>query len=244
MSDRTAELLAAATLNRGVPLREQIHALVRKTIVTGKLPPGAPVNEIEIATRLGTSRSPVREAVRKLSDEGLIDVLAQNGTFVSRIHRAQVEEAYIIRIALEMESVSRAAFRINAAGVDDLTDIVRAQETALARARYDEAIDRDDGFHRSIAQVSGLSMLWKVVDVSKAQMDRCRMLSLPTPGAGQQTIAQHRAILGALAAGDAEASVAAMRTHLQTSLANSLSRLAAVTGDGGAIARTTGEDGA
>jgi len=106
---RLTEFLQGVTLNRAIPLRDQIYLLVRKAIVTGKISPGSPINEVEIATRLGISRTPVREAVKKASDEGLVDVFAQNGTFVADISRKQVEEAYIIRIALELESIRRAA---------------------------------------------------------------------------------------------------------------------------------------
>jgi DNA-binding GntR family transcriptional regulator len=219
------EFLNGVSLNRAIPLRDQIYTLVRKAIVTGKLAPGAPINEIEIATKLGISRTPVREAVKKVSDEGLIEVFAQNGTFVADISRKQVEEAYIIRIALELESIRRAAPMIATGQIQDLEDIINAHETAVRRSRFDEAIARDDDFHRSIAEVNGLSMLWKVVDVSKAQMDRCRLLSLPSPGAGQETIAQHRAILDALAKHDQAGSMKALKAHLETSLRNTLSLL-------------------
>lgn len=219
------ELLHGASLDRAVPLRDQIYTLVRKAIVTGKLAPGAPINEVAIAAELGISRTPVREAVKKVSDEGLVRVLAQNGTFVADIQRKQVEEAYIIRIALELESIRRAAEVISPSQIQDLEDIVGAHETAFKRARYDAAILRDDDFHRTIAEVNDFAMLWKVVDISKAQMDRCRLLTLPSPGAGHQTIAQHRTILDALARNDPEASMSALKTHLDTSLQTTLAYL-------------------
>lgn len=214
--------LDGVILSRQLPLSEQVYTLVRKAIVMGNLPPGAPINEPEIAGRLGISRTPVREAVKKVSDEGLIEVFAQHGTFVSDIRRSQVEEAYIIRIALEAESVVRASATITQRQLQDIEDIHRAHETAVQRARYDEAIARDDDLHRSIAEVNGLNVLWKVVDITKAQMDRCRLLSLPDPGTGAETIAQHRAIIDALKAGDPERARAAMQLHLATSLGNTL----------------------
>ena len=230
---RFTEFLDGETLNRAIPLRDQIYVLVRKAIVTGKISPGAPINEVEIAARLGISRTPVREAVKKVSDEGLVDVFAQNGTFVAHISRKQVEEAYIIRIALELESIRRAAGTINSNQLDDLESIIDAQESAVRRARFDVAIARDDDFHRYIAEVNGLTMLWKVVDISKAQMDRCRLLSLPSPGAGQETIAQHRSILAALRAHDAAAAMQALQAHLETSLCNTISYLDAEPGGPG-----------
>jgi GntR family transcriptional regulator, rspAB operon transcriptional repressor len=151
--------LDGVLLSRQLPLSEQVYTLVRKAIVMGHLPPGAPINEPEIAGRLGISRTPVREAVKKVSDEGLVEVFAQHGTFVSDIRRAQVEEAYIIRIALEGESVERAAATISQRQLQDIEDIHQAHETAVRRTRYDEAIARDDDLHRAIAEVNGLHMV-------------------------------------------------------------------------------------
>ncbi|MCU0906518.1 MAG: GntR family transcriptional regulator [Rhodobacteraceae bacterium] len=214
--------LDGVQLSRQLPLSEQVYALVRKAIVLGRLAPGAPIHEPEIAARLGISRTPVREAVKKVSDEGLVEVFAQHGTFVADIRRPAVEEAYIIRIALEGESVARAAATITPRQLQDIEDIHQAHETAVRRERYDEAIARDDDLHRTIAEANGLNMLWKVVDITKAQMDRCRLQSLPDPGAGLETVAQHRAIIDALAAGDPDLARQAMLRHLSTSLANTL----------------------
>ncbi|MBN9025506.1 MAG: GntR family transcriptional regulator, partial [Rhizobiales bacterium] len=95
--------------------------------------------------------------------------------------------------------------------------------TAIGRKRYTDAIRLDDQFHRTIAEINNLSMLWRAVDISKAQMDRGRYLALPRPGSGETTIAQHQAILAALAARDGDRAMEAMRVHLDTSLRNTLS---------------------
>ncbi len=218
--DRFVRFLEGIRLNRGIPLRDQVYSLVRKAIVIGKIAPGAAINEVDIAARLGISRTPVREAVKRVSDEGLVEVFAQNGTFVTDISRSQVEQAYIIRIALELESIKRAASVITTEQIQDLEDIINAQEIAVRRERFDEAIERDDDFHRGIALINDLDMVWKVVDISKAQMDRCRLLSLPSPGAGLETIQQHRTILEALSRHQEVESMAALRTHLETSMKN------------------------
>jgi len=230
-SDLTG-FLNGVTITRNMPLRDQIYQLVRRAIVTGRLAPGSPVNEIEIAERLGTSRTPVREAVKRVEDEGLIDVRAQAGTFVRPISRGQVQEAYIIRIALERESVRRAAETISADAVQRLRDIIDLHALSVKRGRFEDAIDHDDAFHRVIAEVNGYSMLWRVVDITKAQMDRCRLLSLPSPGAGETTIEQHSAIVDALEAHDPEAAERAIKEHLETSLSNTLKLLGSIEASG------------
>jgi DNA-binding GntR family transcriptional regulator len=221
-----SDLLANTVVDRIAPLRDQIYHIIRSAIVTGRVKPGEPIDEVQIARQLGISRTPVREAVKKISDESLIHVRAQSGTYVAAISRRQVEEAYIIRTALELESVSRASSLITPAQVNDLEDIVQAHAKAFERAQFDEAIVRDDQFHRYIAEINGLSMLWRAVDISKAQMDRCRHLAaIRGPIYGSRTLAQHRAIIGALKNGDRPASSAAMREHLDASLSYALQLL-------------------
>ena len=223
MVDAPVLQLQLVNLDRKSPLRDQIYQLIRTLVIIGQLRPGQPVNEVEIADQLGVSRTPVREAVKRLSDEGLINVYAQTGTFVADISRRELEEAYIIRNALELESCRRAAKVATTAHIQRLEGIIAVHQAAIHRKRYAEAIRLDDQFHRTIAEVNGLSMLWRAIDISKAQMDRGRHLSIPQPGWGEVTIVQHRAIVRGLSELDAEAAVDAMRQHLETSLQNTLS---------------------
>jgi DNA-binding GntR family transcriptional regulator len=220
--------LQSVKLDRRLPLRDQIYQIIRKLVITGQLRPRQPVNEIEIAERLGVSRTPVREAVKRLSDEGLIEVYAQTGTFVAEISRKALEEAYIIRTALELESVRRAAAAMTEPHAEALEDIIALHETAIRRQRYIDAIALDDQFHRYIAGINDLSMLWRAVDISKAQMDRGRYLSIPQSNWGDITIAQHRGVLDALRVHDASAACDAMREHLDTSLRNTLTLLSSM----------------
>ena len=210
------------SLNRTLPLRDQIYQYIRGLIVSGQLRPGEVINEVAIGEQLGVSRTPVREAVKRISDEGLVNVFAQTGTFVAPISLKGLEEAYVIRNALEMESAKRAASKLTTAHAEILEDNIVAHELAIARAKYGEAIRLDDVFHRTIAEINDFSMLWRAVDISKAQMDRGRYMSIPKPGAGEVTIQQHRLILKALQRHDGAAAAAAMRDHLNTSLRNAL----------------------
>ncbi|MFV0369656.1 MAG: GntR family transcriptional regulator [Hyphomicrobiaceae bacterium] len=212
-------------LDRSIPLRVQISSIVRRLIVTGRLKPGDTVNEPQIAKRLGVSRTPVREAVKRLSDEGLIDVFAQSGTFVTEISRQAIEEAFVIRTALELESVARAAPLMDARHTANLREIMRRHEERLANNQFADAIDADDEFHRYIAEVNNMKLLWRAVDISKAHMDRGRLLVLPQPGQGQITLRQHKAILNALIRRDTAGATEAMRAHLAVTLETMLGEL-------------------
>jgi DNA-binding GntR family transcriptional regulator len=225
VSEGTVLRLDDVALDRKLPLRDQIYDVIRGRIIIGQLRPGQAVNEIDIAKQLGVSRTPVREAVKRISDEGLIDVFAQNGTYITEISRDALKEAYIIRSALELESVRRAAGKMTPEHEEALEDNIAMHEMAITRRRYADAIRLDDQFHRYIAEINGFSMLWRVVDISKAQMDRGRYLSIPRPGSGDITIEQHKAIVAALHDRKPAAAVKAMRSHLNTSLQNTLSLL-------------------
>jgi DNA-binding GntR family transcriptional regulator len=214
--------IEAIRLKRGVALSEQVYQVVRGLIVSGRMRPGEAVIEAALAARLGVSRTPVREALKRISDEGLIEVFAQNGTFIAPISRKALEEAYVIRTALEAESASRAAGRLTTAAAEAFVDNIAAHELAIGRRHFAEAIRLDDTFHRLIAEVNGLHMLWRAVDISKAQMDRGRHLAIPEPGLGAVTIRQHRLILEAMQGGDAPHAAQCMREHLATSLRNTL----------------------
>lgn len=208
-----------APLDRSRPMRDQLYAIIRRRILTGEILPGQVVNEKAIAAEFGVSRTPVRESIKKLGDEGLVDIAPQAGIYATRISRAQVDEAHIIRGALEVENVRRAAARMNPDEASRLEDIQERHRRAIARNRFQEAIDIDDAFHHRISVVSGLPTLWRLVAISKAPLDRCRHMTIPEAGKGEETLAQHAAIIEALRARDAEAAGAAMRRHLETAYA-------------------------
>jgi DNA-binding GntR family transcriptional regulator len=207
--------LSAAKLDRSRPMRDQIYPMVRTLILTGAIRPGETLDEKAIAAQLHVSRTPVREAVKRLSDENLVEVVAQSATRAARIDRTEIEESFLIRRALEMESAAQAASRIRPEHIERLEDCLMLHSRAIARKRYAEAIEQDDIFHRGIADISGLKRLWRAIEISKAQLDRCRHMMLPRAGEAETTLAQHRAIIRALARGDPEKARAAMREHLE-----------------------------
>jgi DNA-binding GntR family transcriptional regulator len=207
-------LPADAQIDRGQPIPEQVYRLLRQAIITLRLPPGATIIEKQITDQLGISRTPVRDALRQLADEGLVTVKPQSGTFVALIDRLQLEEGRIIRRALEIEAVKRAAGRVDEAAIERLTDLLALQERAGKRNNYEDFIAYDDQFHRAINELSGLPRLWRVISGAKAQLDRVRHLSAPIPGQSARVLAQHRAVVAALARHDPEASIRALGHHL------------------------------
>ncbi len=203
-----------ATIDRGQPIPGQVYRLLRQAIVTLRLQPGATIVEKEITDQLGISRTPVRDALRQLAEEGLVNVRRQSGTFVGLIDRQQLEEGRLIRRALEIEGVRLAATRIAERDIERLRDILALQQRAARRERHEDFIALDDEFHRSISELSGHARLWRVISGAKAQLDRVRHMSVPLPGQAQRVLVQHRAIVEALARHDPERGVKALAHHL------------------------------
>jgi GntR family transcriptional regulator, rspAB operon transcriptional repressor len=190
-----------------------IHTQIRQDIVTLRLLPGARLSENELALRFGTSRAPVREALIRLVEEGLIEVQPQRGSFVNRISLAAMQRARFVREALEVSIARRAAER----GLSP-----EAQDKAAAVLEEQEKVQKnpelftmaDDAFHRAIADDVGIAQIWAVIEREKSQFDRIRFLSLPTVTPVGSLIAQHHDILTAILDRNPEAAEAAMRVHL------------------------------
>jgi GntR family transcriptional regulator, rspAB operon transcriptional repressor len=221
------QLLSRTRLDRSQPMREQIYTLIRGLILNGKIPPGEIIDEKEIAARLNVSRTPVREAVKKLSDEHLVDVIAQSATRATRIDKHEVEQAFIIRRALEMECAARAASVVTDAHIEELGEALQRHERAIARKDYEQAIAFDDRFHRLIAQISDLPRLWRAIEISKGQLDRCRFMMLPRAGEAEATLTQHAEIIRALKARSPDHARLAMSAHLERSYFNAARALEA-----------------
>ena len=203
----------------------RVYRELRQAIVSLRLRPGEALSEQDIAQRFGVSRQPVREAFIKLAEAGLVRVLPQRGTFVVKISVHAVLEARFVREALEGEVVARAAGRLAPEALGALDKNLLAQEAAARRADPERFLALDEAFHRSFAQAVGCQRAWRVVEDLRAQMDRVRFLTLPETQAMNRIIAQHRGVLEAVAAGEADAARERMRAHLREIL-KSLPRLA------------------
>lgn len=208
--------LARSRPDRRRPLGPQIYTLLRRAIVRGELAPEEVVDERRIAAELGVSRTPVREAVRRLADERFVDVVAQSSTRVAPLDPVLLEESRLIRRTLEIESAAQAAPRMTARHVATLREALREQRACIEDGRFGDAIEADDAFHHAIASVSGLERLWRTIELEKAHVDRCRHRMLPRPGEAETTLAHHRRLIDALRSGDPERAREAMAAHLDT----------------------------
>ena len=193
----------------------QAFASLRDAIASLRLRPGQSFSEPEVARQLGVSRTPVREAVIRLAESGLIDVLPQRGNRVRKISRKAVEDALFVREAIEVAVVREAATSaLPAAFFTAAGNLIQAQQAAASDDDLQRFLALDDALHRSIAEAAGRNQVWAVVETQKTQMDRVRTLALAGVVPYARIIAQHQAILEAIERGDAAAGEAAVHTHL------------------------------
>jgi DNA-binding GntR family transcriptional regulator len=190
-----------------------IYETVRRDIVRMRLLPGERLSENELGLRFRTSRTPVREAIFRLVDEGLIEVWPQRGTFVSRISMKAVRRARFVRVALEVAIIREAAEQGLSGPAHEAAEGAIAGQRAAGNDP-DLFTDADDRFHRVFADAIGYGDLWAVVENHKAQFDRIRLLSLPNVTPIDLLIGQHRAILDAVIARDPATAETSLRAHL------------------------------
>ncbi|WP_448951896.1 GntR family transcriptional regulator [Labrys neptuniae] len=192
---------------------ERVLAALREAIISFELAPGEDIDKLAICERLGVSRFPVSEALARLQAEGLVEILPQRGTRVSRIRLADVRQSMFIRRALEAQAVRSLALDHDDKLLPALERNLRYQQAAV------EAADRrgfhllDLEFHLILLDALGFARVKSAVEAARANLDRVRRL-LATPRRNTHTLAEHQAILAALRAGDAEAAVQAMEAHL------------------------------
>ena len=198
----------------------KIYSDLRTELVSLQRRPGEVISEAEIALSYGVSRTPVREAILKLSDEGLLEIFPQSGIFVSRIPIAALPEAILIRKSLEATTAQLAAERAAASQILVLQAILERQREANAAKDGDAFHRADEMFHATIAEVAGYPGIWKLIQQVKVNVDRYRLLTLPQQGRIARVIVEHEAILSAIAAHDASGARTAMEIHLESLLDN------------------------
>ena len=196
---------------------DQIYETLRRAIVRLEMEPGAAISEKELCGRFEVSRTPVREALQRLAEEDLVDIHPHSGTWVSRISFALAEEGFVLRRALEVESVRRAAALVTEAGVAELDGLIARMRLTLRDDRLADYLEVDDAFHAAIARISAYPRIWKFIGLAKVQLDRLRQLSAPVPGHLAEVTEQHAAIVQALARRNAMQAELAMRIHLDSS---------------------------
>jgi DNA-binding GntR family transcriptional regulator len=173
----------------------KVYADLRAELVALERLPGEPISEVELAKSYGFSRTPVREALGRLADEGLVEIFPQSGTFVARIPLAALPEAIVIRKALEETSARLAAERAQRSQIIALLAHLGRQREASRVGDRSAFHQADEAFHRAIAEAAGYGGIWTLVEQVKVHIDRYRAANVAAGGshsARDQRTRRHR----------------------------------------------------
>ena len=196
------------------PVARRVFRELRHAIVAMQFHPGQPLSEQEVAKKLGVSRQPVREAFIKLSEAGLVTIRPQRGTFVVKISVKQVMDAQFVRQAVELAVVRKASLELPPTVIMELRENLKAQRAAADDRKPEHFLILDEAFHRTLALGVGCEYAWRVVEETKAQMDRVRYLSLPQATPVERLIIQHEMIVEGIQARNPDLAETAMRLHM------------------------------
>ena len=195
----------------------QVYDWLHRRVLRGELLPGARLSETEIATEIGISRQPVREAFIRLGSDGLAEIRPQRGTYISKISMSAVLSARLIREAVEADLARLSANLRPLAALGAMRAEIALQQQADSAGNVDEFIESDDRFHRLLAVGAGHEAVWNDLERLKSQMNRLRHMSMRAFDR-VRTIAQHQEILDAIQRGDADAAERGVRQHLRQML--------------------------
>jgi DNA-binding GntR family transcriptional regulator len=205
-------------LDRDRQAAPQVFDKLREEIVSLSLPPGVPLSRHQLAERFGVSATPIRDALMRLEEEGLVEVFPQHATVVSRIDIKRAQQAHFLRQALELEIVRQLAADPADELVTELDRAIALQQHFAKAGDFARFMATDNEFHRLLYAAADRLELWSLVRSRSGHIDRLRRLHLPTPGKAQDIIRHHRLIARGIAAGDPDAAQAHVRKHLSGTL--------------------------
>jgi DNA-binding GntR family transcriptional regulator len=195
-------------------LSSRVYHSMKDAILSLAYQPGQILRKGEICEQLDISRSPVSEAVTRLAAEGLVDVIPQAGTFVTRFSMAEIREGAFLREALEIAAVELVAKTITDDQVKLLQRNLRVQQALVDDLDVQGFYQFDSEMHNLILSFTNYRRLAAMSQTSWLQVNRARQLILPNPDRVADTLAEHRAIVSALQARDPKTARKATKKHL------------------------------
>ena len=199
----------------GKSIQTLVYEELKKNILSMKLEPGQTMSTQEIATRLHVSRTPVREAFLRLQSEGLVEMIPQRETMVSRIDIRRVDQEKFIRECLELGVIDMFLERRDQESVRQMQAFIGEQKQCAKAGDYVGFLEADDRFHKVLFDVAGQQMAWETITSRNGHYNRLRILYVQTEHEADSSIRQHTEIVGLLEAGEQEPIRGALASHIQ-----------------------------
>ena len=199
--------------------RKTIQTLVyeelKKNIMSMRLKPGQTMSTQEVATKLGVSRTPVREAFLQLQSEALVEMIPQRETVVSRIDLKRVRQEKFIRECLELGVVNRFLEGRDEGAIRRMSELIEVQQACAANGDYVGVLEADDQFHKVLFDATDQQMAWATITSRNGHYNRLRILFIQTANAAEDSIRQHRKIIRCLEQEKPDQIREALTAHIQ-----------------------------
>jgi len=203
-------------------LSQKVYQVLKKEIVRGILEPGSNLSENKLAKEMHVSRTPIREAMRKLVAEGLVKTSPNKKMTVSEVSLVDMKEVLLVRGALEGLAASIAAKRISSQEIDKLEKIVTQMSRYLTKENLSSYCEVDDKFHDLILSICGNKWIIQIRDNLGSFIYRFRIKSLSVPGRLKCSLEEHRAIMESLKKHDSEEADRLSQIHMENTVVNIL----------------------
>lgn len=203
-----------AIMNEYLPLRDVVFQTLRQAILRGELEPGERLMEIHLANRLGVSRTPIREAIRKLELEGLVLMIPRRGAEVAEITEKNLRDVLEVRCALEELAVQLACDRIDEDGIQNLREAAERFREVLDSDDITKIAEADVEFHDVIFAATDNRRLIQLLNNLREQMYRYRIEYLKKKECYPQLLDEHKAIIEAIAGRDKDMATRITGQHI------------------------------
>ncbi|MCC2252842.1 GntR family transcriptional regulator [Ruminococcus sp. CLA-AA-H200] len=202
------------TMNEYLPLRDVVFNTLRRAILRGELKPGERLMEIQLANKLGVSRTPIREAIRKLELEGLVLMIPRKGAEVAEITEKNLRDVLEVRCALEELAVQLACDRIDKAGILELHAAADRFKGRLDSDDITQIAEADEAFHDVIFKATGNDRLIQLLNNLREQMYRYRIEYLKKRECHPQLLKEHATIIKSIEEHDKDSATQITSQHI------------------------------
>lgn len=196
-------------------LAQRVYLSLQEAILTLKYPPGTVLRKGKICEQLGVSRSPVAEAIARLSADRLVDVIPQSATRVSVFSMEEIREACFLREAIELAVVAKVAEDRTEEQLKQLTREVKMQTLMLEDGDLDGFYKADEAFHSLLMQFTGFPGVSNIASTIELRLNRARILLLPEEGLAADSADEHMQIYEAIRIQNPQLAQEKMKQHLQ-----------------------------
>jgi DNA-binding GntR family transcriptional regulator len=232
MSEGGSALSGIKKIRKG-PLREEVRDQIRNLILTNHLYPGQPIVIDRLASELGVSHTPVREALAMLEHDGLVEMRPYGNPQVADIDASSVRNAWEMRLLLEGWAVRRSVLALPDEALDEMGQLLESAYQDAKRSRYDTHLRSDIAIHNMILQATNNKLFERIAQLVSDQSIRVRWLveTIATAEEVMEIIEEHCSLLAALRARDPELAHERLRRHLEAGMRRQLAALERISMD-------------